>query len=148
MRLVVARHSSFKYRRPPDLRRSSASELSAQIYSPWVKVYHTGVTQRMQPGRARLQASVQIDCHPALHQPSGLASSPASAQHACLSHRDQRLRRDRSLRRRNAAKFDTATAQCLTTRPALVNTQEYRRNVGICLVNSQGLVFAARSECQ
>ncbi|KAL0041721.1 hypothetical protein WJX79_002293 [Trebouxia sp. C0005] len=63
---------------------------------------------------------------------------------AHLQVSDQVLRRDRSLRRRNAAKFDTTTAQCLTTKPVLVSTQEYRRNVGICLVNSKGLVFAAR----
>ncbi|DBA72097.1 TPA: hypothetical protein ACH3X2_010821 [Trebouxia sp. C0005] len=98
----------------------------------------------MQPGPAHLQVSVQIDCHPALRQRSGLASSIASVRQACVSHQDQVLRRDRSLRRRNAAKFDTTTAQCLTTKPVLVSTQEYRRNVGICLVNSKGLVFAAR----
>jgi len=139
---VVAGHGNVQYRGPLDLRHSSTSELSAQTSadanSPAVDLSQPEVTQRMQTGRARLQFSVQIDCRPALHQRSG----PASARQACL------LRRDRSLRRRNAAKVDTTTAECLTSRLALVSTQEYRRNVGICLVNSEGLVFAARSERQ
>lgn len=71
---------------------------------------------------------------PALHRRSAEASSLLSRSGNCRW----------PLHRSDTARSLLPIAECMPLRLAFVTTQEYRRNVGICLVNASGLVFTAR----
>lgn len=105
-----------------------------------VSVLFCSSPQRMQSGHVQLHSclfqlgAVHAACPPALCQ----RSATVSAQQVWSGRRARRPRYT------IAAKRSLTTARGSVPRLGLISTQEFRRNVGICLVNKEGLVFAAR----
>ena len=77
-------------------------------------------------------------------RPAALSAGGVRLQ-PCQQLKQQAAAVGRRLRACASDKNQTAAAEDLALPSALRTRQEYRRNVGICLVNKTGLVFAARS---